>query len=354
MLSDTVSILNGNEFLVSDCRGDLKASPTVAHGLFLDDTRFLSAWVLIINGQQPMLLSVDDLSYFSVQHFLALSSHATYIDSHLSVLRQRSIGGGFHEDLFLENHDRKPIDLEVRIAAAADFADLFEVKDKVIAKKGELYTEVDAAGQLTLGYKRASFTRETRVTSSQPARFDERGLLFQVRLEPQSRWTTCLEVLALRERARRDRAPMKFTHVPGATRHRPRSECRRVVEQGTDGACVVATAGAHPQAQSHRPGGTALQQTHHSRALPAAGLPWFMTVFGRDSLLTSFQALPFVPELAATTLRALALLQARRDDPFRDAEPGKILHELRFGELTAFEEAPHSLTTDRPTPLHCF
>src|SRR5207253_7117860 len=78
------------------------------------------------------------------------------------------------------------------------------------------------------------------------------------------------------------------------------------------------------------------------QALPAAGLPWFMTVFGRDSLITSFQALPFVPELAATTLRVLAARQSKEDDPFRDAEPGKILHEIRFGELTRFDERPHS------------
>jgi glycogen debranching enzyme len=76
--------------------------------------------------------------------------------------------------------------------------------------------------------------------------------------------------------------------------------------------------------------------------MPAAGLPWFMAVFGRDSLLTSFQALPFAPELAATTLETLGLLQSRADDPFRDAEPGKIPHELRFGEMTAFEDTPHS------------
>ena len=67
-----------------------------------------------------------------------------------------------------------------------------------------------------------------------------------------------------------------------------------------------------------------------------------MAMFGRDSLITSFQALPFVPELAATTLRTLALLQGQRLDAFRDEEPGKILHELRFGEMTAFEERPHS------------
>jgi glycogen debranching enzyme len=76
--------------------------------------------------------------------------------------------------------------------------------------------------------------------------------------------------------------------------------------------------------------------------MPAAGLPWFMTIFGRDSLLTSFQALPFLQELACTTLQTLATLQSRADDPFRDAEPGKIPHELRFGEMAAFEDVPHS------------
>jgi glycogen debranching enzyme len=89
------------------------------------------------------------------------------------------------------------------------------------------------------------------------------------------------------------------------------------------------------------------------RSMPAAGLPWFMAIFGRDSLLTSFQALPFLPDLAAITLETLAALQARADDPFRDAEPGKIPHELRFGEMTAFEETPHSpyYGTADATPL---
>jgi glycogen debranching enzyme len=87
--------------------------------------------------------------------------------------------------------------------------------------------------------------------------------------------------------------------------------------------------------------------------MPAAGLPWFMTIFGRDSLITSFQTVPFAPELSATTLRTLAMLQARAHDAFRDAEPGKIPHELRFGERTAFEDAPHSpyYGTADATPL---
>jgi glycogen debranching enzyme len=78
------------------------------------------------------------------------------------------------------------------------------------------------------------------------------------------------------------------------------------------------------------------------QSLPAAGLPWFMTMFGRDSIFTSLQALPFTPDLAATTLRALAERQGTRIDDFREEEPGRILHEMRFGEMTAFEERPHS------------
>jgi glycogen debranching enzyme len=82
--------------------------------------------------------------------------------------------------------------------------------------------------------------------------------------------------------------------------------------------------------------------TQARRSLPAAGLPWFMTMFGRDSILTSLQALPFASELAATTLRALGERQGSRIDDFRDEDPGRILHEMRFGEMTAFEERPHS------------
>src|SRR5262249_61643960 len=77
-------------------------------------------------------------------------------------------------------------------------------------------------------------------------------------------------------------------------------------------------------------------------SLPAAGLPWFMTMFGRDSIFTSLQALPFTPELASTTLRALGERQGTRIDDFRDEDPGRILHEMRYGEMTAFEERPHS------------
>ena len=96
-------------------------------------------------------------------------------------------------------------------------------------------------------------------------------------------------------------------------------------------------------AQPRRSRGAALLAAgRRGRSLPAAGLPWFMTMFGRDSIFTSLQALPFAPELAATTLQALGDWQGSRVDDFRDEDPGRILHEMRYGEMTAFEERPHS------------
>jgi len=96
MILDTVSILDGNQFVVSNRQGDIEATPTENHGLFLEDTRFLSRWVLTINGQRPTILSIDDTAYYRVHHFLALATGAVYIDSHLTAVRQRSLGDGFH------------------------------------------------------------------------------------------------------------------------------------------------------------------------------------------------------------------------------------------------------------------
>lgn len=209
MTLNTISILDGNEFVVSSRQGDLEATPTENHGLFLDDTRFLSRWVLTINGLRPILLSIDDTS--CIQHFLALATGAVYIDSHLTVIRQRSVGGGLHEVISLANHGKEAIDLEVRIEVAADFADLFEVKDK-LTKKGELYRHVGPGDRLTLGYRREQYRRETQVTSSVPAEISEDDITYKVRLEPTgsdlaAEWTTRLDVLAVKDPDRASLAP---------------------------------------------------------------------------------------------------------------------------------------------------
>jgi glycogen debranching enzyme len=341
MSADLVQILDGNTFVVSDARGDIEATPTDPTGLFSFDTRFLSKWVLSVNGERLNALSVDDLHYFEARFFLIPGTGTVYVDSKLSVIRQRAVGDGFHEELTVLNHDDKAVELAVRVDAGCDFADLFEVKD-ALEKKGRYDIRIEDA-RLMLGYERETFRRETTISASAPAQFDEHGLTFTVRLEPGEGWTTDLAVVTADIGAGATRARTK--HKRGAKRARPNMQLS--LERWLKAAPRLQCESDQLEATYRRSlvDLAALRfspLTAGGRSLPAAGLPWFMTIFGRDSIFTSLQALPFAPELAATTLRELGARQGTRVDDFRDEDPGRILHEMRYGELTAFEERPHS------------
>ena len=142
MSSDLVTILDGNTFVVSDRRGDIEASLTDPTGLFSYDTRFLSKWVLTVDGERLHPLSVDDLDYFETRIFLIQATGTVYVDAKLSVIRRRAVGGGFREEITVLNQDDKPADVKLRIDAASDFADLFEVKD-ALKKRGKYGARVD-------------------------------------------------------------------------------------------------------------------------------------------------------------------------------------------------------------------
>ncbi len=137
MGDEMVKILNGNTFVVSDQRGDIEASPSDPTGLFSFDTRFLSKWLLTVDGDRLTSLSTDDLQYFEARFFLVPGVGSVYVNATLSVIRRRAVGNGFSEELSILNHDNAPVDLTVRIEADCDFADLFEVKD-ALQKKGIL------------------------------------------------------------------------------------------------------------------------------------------------------------------------------------------------------------------------
>ena len=337
----TVSVLEGNNFVVSDLRGDIDASPTEALGLFAWDTRFLSRWLLTVDGLRPNVLSTDDLDYFSVRFFLVPGTGTIYVDADQSIIRKREIGNGFHEDLTILNHKDKAVDLKVRIEAAADFADLFEVKDK-LTKKGEFYHRIESDG-LVLGYRREKFVHETLITASAKADIDEHGLSFAVHIEPHGQWTTSLDVVIrlgwfagnpqeTKNMQWDQRATSNVKRsLEKLSKEVPRLSCEWPSLQVTYTRSLVDLAALR-----------FYPLTLSGQAIPAAGLPWFMTIFGRDSMITSYQALPFASELAIASLEALAQRQGTRIDDFRDEEPGKIMHEVRFGEMTAFEERPHS------------
>ena len=196
MSDGLVRILDGNTFVVSDERGDIEASPTDPTGLFSFDTRFLSRWVLTVNGERLNPLSVDDLQYFETRFFLVPGTGTVYVDAKLSVIRQRAVGNGFHEELTLLNHLDEPVDLSVRVDAGCDFADLFEVKD-ALEKKGKHSARVED-GKLVLAYDRGTFGRSTVISASAPARIDKNGLTFKIRIGPHEEWSTRLDVVTER------------------------------------------------------------------------------------------------------------------------------------------------------------
>jgi glycogen debranching enzyme len=341
MSDGLVQILDGNTFVVSDSRGDIEASSTDPTGLFSFDTRFLSTWILTVNGERLNPLSVDDLQYFETRFFLVPGMGTVYVDAKLSVIRERAVGDGFHEELTILNHDEDPVELTVRVEAASDFADLFEVKD-ALEKKGRYSTRVEK-GKLLLGYERDTYRRLTTISASARAEVDEKGLTFSVRIEPHGEWTTDLDVVTAAgaggryvrpkyERGRKGARPNMGRSLERWLQDAPRLESDSDSLKATYRRSLVDLA-----ALRFSP-----PVAGRGTSLPAAGLPWFMTMFGRDSIFTSLQALPFTPELAAATLRALGGWQGSRVDDFRDEDPGRILHEMRYGELTAFEERPHS------------
>jgi glycogen debranching enzyme len=345
-----VSVLEGNTFVLSRRNGDADAGPGEAHGLFHRDTRHLSRWMLTIDGKNLDALSTDDTRSFSARFFLVPGTGSEYTDATLSVIRRRVVGDGFFEELTVMNHGTEPIRPEIRVEADADFADLFQVKDATIDRPGKTFRRVDD-GMLILGYERGGYIRETWIRPhSRDAEVNAAEVVFKPEIAPQGTWTAWIEVVAAvdgtaaghdRTRYRPDdKADAYASSEHHVGRHPALAELLDLAPKlETDWEplkLIYARSLVDLAALRFYP------REGSEAAVPAAGLPWFQTLFGRDSLITSYQTLHIVPQLAAATLDELATLQGTKHDDFRDEEPGKIPHELRFGELTAFKERPHS------------
>jgi glycogen debranching enzyme/putative sterol carrier protein len=331
---DTVNILLGNTFVTSDRRGDIAGTPVTPHGLFAFDTRYLSIWRMSFDGQFPAVLSVDDRHYFSAQFFLAPSTGTTYVDSPMSIVRRRWIEGSMTEQVGIFNHSPEPRTIHVHIDVDADFADLFEVKD-ALQKKGNLYGRVEDK-TIILGYEREQFRRETHIhVDADGAEITPKSIDFTVDLPGNGEWRASFRMVPVA-------ASLPITEsMPGAL-----ERLGAAADRFRDSAPIL-RCDWRPLERAYEKsiedlGALRFRPPNSTNEIPAAGLPWFMSLFGRDSLLTSYQALPFLPDLALSSLRTLASMQGKRIDKFRDEEPGKIPHELRLGEMTAFEERPHS------------
>ena len=338
MRDGQVSILRGSAFVVSDRLGDVTPMVGNANGLFYRDMRHLSRWQLRLNGRELHALAAESLEYDEAVFYLVEPTGTVYRNPAMSLIRRREVADGMREQLELINHGLQDVHVEITIIFDADFADLFEVKDE-LAKTGELYRRRDRDG-VTLGYVRGEFRRETYIHAHE-GYFTEGSVTFRVALGPRQSWSACVDVTV----GTTSGAPRPWREHSEQHLHQP--EMPASLADWLSAAPKVDT-DWHELRQVYRRSLVDLAalrfypESVPDASLPAAGLPWFMALFGRDSLITSYQAIPFVPELARTTLLALGAHQATEWSDFHDAEPGKILHELRHGELAVFGERPHS------------
>jgi glycogen debranching enzyme len=343
MAERTISVLEGSTFVVGDRSGDVHRGGGREHGFFADDTRFVSHWELQVDSRPLTLLGLDQKSHFLAQFFLTPdvgpAEQAPY-----SVMRRRLLDQVWTEQVTIVSHRHAPSEVAVLLLVDTDFADLFEVKDGVDADRDVTWHQDEADGSLTLSYANHGFERAVTIRSDPPARHAGGGLAYTLRLGPGESWTA---TFTLTPHARQPGAAfVDRTAARGSLEAQYATKTMELEawlaqapELETDDAAL---------ARTYRASLTDLAALRlhpdlgEAATLPAAGLPWFMALFGRDSILTSYQALPYLPELAATTLRVLAARQATTRDDFHEQEPGKILHELRFGELTANGRRPHS------------
>jgi glycogen debranching enzyme len=336
----TLSVLDGSTFVVGDRLGDLRADEGREHGFFSDDTRFVSRWILLVGATPLDLLSLDQEAYFGARVFLT-PRVGPDDQAPCSVMRRRLLDHVWIEEVTVTNHLHEASQLQVRVEVDSDFADLFEVKDGARAAREVTHAHDDHA--LTLSYERGDFRRSVTIASSEPATITRTGFRYTLELGPGEQWSA---MFTITPHAEQDGAPFPLRGARGGL---DQLHARKSAELEAWLAAAPALVAEDPALlRTYRASLSDLAalrlhpDLHAGATLPGAGLPWFMALFGRDSLITSFQALPYVPGLAETTLRVLAMRQATVRDDFREQEPGKILHELRFGELTASGERPYS------------
>ena len=321
-----ITILDGSTFCISDDRGDLAASGP--HGLFAGDVRRLSRFVLTINGERPLLLSSGKVEYFSAAFYLRNPLSGLPQDS-LSIARTRFVVDSLQERILIRNESTDQLRFTVALEFGADFADIFAVKERDFTlghpenapPLPPLAPETWNGSSVVLDED----GERTELSFSRPGRTADGRTEWEVDLAPREHWDVVVDVVVGK---RPDAAQAQFGRELQRVHDSLAAWRLRVPHLRTSSDMISST---FEQSVADL-ASLRMRAAGHLGTLPAAGMPWFMTVFGRDTIITCLQTLLFGPELARTALRVLAELQSRTDDAERDAEPGKIVHEVRHGK----------------------
>ena len=324
--ADAVTLVEGSSFCISAISGDISAD-SGTNGAFYQDTRIVSRWILRINGalREPLVAQRPDT-------FEAIFvGRATWpdgrFDSPLVVRQERHVGPGLRDDITLHNYSAEAVDCDIEILVDADQADLFDVKGGRQATGGAVNRTVGDDGLLVeavrAGQRRGSAIRAAgaEITSD--------GLRFRATIPPRGNWSTSVIVVPLVNGV----APREPFTEAGVPRHRAGVQQHLAWEENAP----RITVGDHDieatleRSQSDLGSLRIFDAEKPGRVAVAAGAPWFMALFGRDSLLSSYMALLIDPYLAVGTLQTLADIQGSKEDSDSEEQPGRIPHEVRLG-----------------------
>ncbi len=332
----------GDAFAIFDHMGDVVPLGLGEQGLFFEGTRFLSRLELRLGQVRPLLLSstvkaTNDLLLADLTNpDVPIEGHLVIPRGTLHVFRGKFLyNGACYERIRIANHGLTPIRVSIGIRYEADFADIFEVRGMRREKRGETLPPVAGDGEVTLRYRGLDRElREARFTfAPAPTEVRPDGARFDLHLGPQQSQTVHMTVACSADRNRAAERLSFDEALAAAARRLPETRSER---------CIVDTTNEQFNDWINRSAADLhmmISETPHG-PYPYAGVPWFSTPFGRDGIITAFELLWFEPWLARGVLSYLAATQATEVDPARDAEPGKILHETRGGEMAALGEVP--------------
>jgi glycogen debranching enzyme len=337
------TLKHGDTFIVVDSYGDIGASAEDPDGLFYADTRHLSRFELLLHNHHPLLLGSnirDDNAILTVD----LTNSDFYVDKHrvlhkdtVHILRTMFLWCGVaYQRINLRNYGDRPLAVRLSILFDADFADVFEVRGLRRERRGIVTREVIAPDQISLNYRGldSKLRRTALIFDPAPTELESTAASYVVTLSPgesQPLFVTidCNPV--------DERMPLPFLRGLRAARRDLQTAARDIttIETSND---IFNEVLCRSMADLHM----LMTDTPQGR-YPYAGIPWYSTTFGRDGLITALQLLWLNPSIARGVLKRLAAFQAKTVDPAADAEPGKILHEMRSGEMAALREVPFGL-----------
>ena len=354
-----LSINWGRTVLATEPDGQIFAD--TQKGLYFLDTRMISAYGIYANGKAFDLLNAGAVFYYAARIFLLNAAFETedgpIAERTIGLVLSRMVEGGLHEDFELTNYSGRKIRFNLELSIRSDFADLFDVKSERLVRRGRITTEWNGDDNtLTSAYVNESFRRVlvSQIRNNDgPCGFANGRLTFAVEIEPGRSWHTCL-VHDLVDGETTHEAPREcFAHDGTERLGRGLNEWTRTavkLQTSNEEFYGLFRQSVEDMAALRLP----LEGTDHLRFVPAGGVPWFLTLFGRDSLIAGLQTALVYPDFARGALEILGELQADAVDDFRDAEPGKIMHELRDGELARLGKLPYTpyYGTADATPLY--